>query len=427
MATFETTTERQAPGEEPEVDRHILRRLAQFVLHHRKWVVMGWIVVLLAGGAAAGSLSKRLSVDFSMPGQPGYETAKKLTAIYGANSGFMPPTIGVVTVPAGTSVSAQEAAIDAAFTSAAAKVQGGRLVDYANTHDAGLISKDGRTTIALLFTPLPKTFGVDGVTNPMGNELKAKLSGYKVGVTGLNQLSTGGDSKGARAYSPRRCSAPWARSPCSRSSSPRCSRSCRCSIAAVSILSTFLVVLGLTYITDVSLHRAVPRRTGRPGYRDRLRLLLVTRWREERDRGATTRRPSSRLSKRPATPLRLGRHRRDQPGRAHRDSGARPAQRRHRRHPHPARVDAVVLTLLPRSSAASGRASTGPASGMRAAPVRPGGLGAARSCAAAGSPSVSRLVVLGVLHRADLQHEGRAKPRCRPWQRLVLHGSRTTT
>jgi RND superfamily putative drug exporter len=286
VATFETTTERQAPREAPEVDRHILRRLAQFVLHHRKWVVMGWIIVLLAGGAAAGSLSKRLSIDFSMPGQPGYETAKKLTAIYGANSGFMPPTIGVVTVPAGTSVSAQEAAIDAAFTSAAAKVQGGRLVDYANTHDAGLISKDGRTTIALLFTPLPKTFGVDGVTNPMGNELKAKLPGYQVGVTGLNQLESGGDSKGPGVLVETMFGALGALAVLAFVFASLLAL-VPLAIAAVSILSTFLVVLGLTYITGVSFIVQFLVALVGLGIAIDYSLLLVTRWREERDRGAT--------------------------------------------------------------------------------------------------------------------------------------------
>ena len=90
MATFETTRpDRAADVETAETERPVLRRLAQFVLHHRKWVMVAWLVIFIAGGGAAGSLSKRLSVDFSLPGQPGYETAKKISQIIGPNSGFM--------------------------------------------------------------------------------------------------------------------------------------------------------------------------------------------------------------------------------------------------------------------------------------------------------------------------------------------------
>src|SRR6185437_10768954 len=168
MATFDTAEHSRAGGQ----PRSPLGRIGGFVLHHRKWVVIGWLVVLVAGGAASGSLSKRLSVDFSLPGQPGYETAKKITQIYGPNSGFMPPTIAVVTAPKGETVAANSAAIDSAMTAAAQRVQGSRIVDYSNTHDSDLISKDGRTTIALVFAPLSLIFGNEPVTENMRAGLK---------------------------------------------------------------------------------------------------------------------------------------------------------------------------------------------------------------------------------------------------------------
>ena len=45
-----------------------------FVLRHRRLVVLAWAVVLLAGAVAAGRVADRLTFDFSLPGQPGYET-----------------------------------------------------------------------------------------------------------------------------------------------------------------------------------------------------------------------------------------------------------------------------------------------------------------------------------------------------------------
>ena len=53
---------------------------AEFVLRHRRWVVAFWLCVLVAGGIAAGRTSDRLTVDFSLPGQPGTEAADKIVA-----------------------------------------------------------------------------------------------------------------------------------------------------------------------------------------------------------------------------------------------------------------------------------------------------------------------------------------------------------
>ena len=53
-------------------------RLARFALDHRRLVVLLWILLLPAGIYGASHVSNRLKVDFSLPGQPGYETAKKI-------------------------------------------------------------------------------------------------------------------------------------------------------------------------------------------------------------------------------------------------------------------------------------------------------------------------------------------------------------
>jgi RND superfamily putative drug exporter len=55
-----------------------MRRTAELVLRHRKLVVIGWLVLLIGGGAAAGKASSRLVIDFSLPGQPGTEAAHQI-------------------------------------------------------------------------------------------------------------------------------------------------------------------------------------------------------------------------------------------------------------------------------------------------------------------------------------------------------------
>jgi RND superfamily putative drug exporter len=127
-----------------------MTRLAGFVLHHRKRVMAAWGVLFLAGMVAAGAVSNRLSFDFSLPGQPGYETAKQTIAAFG-NGGDQAPAIEVVTVPAGQTVQGDAAAIAGAFDRARAAVPRVRIVDLGSTGDQRFITSDGRSTFALLF------------------------------------------------------------------------------------------------------------------------------------------------------------------------------------------------------------------------------------------------------------------------------------
>ena len=57
-------------------------------------------------------------------------------------------------------------------------------------------------------------------------------------------------------------------------------------VAAVSILATFLALLGLTALTDVVVRRAVPGGLIGLGVAIDYSLLIVMRWREERAHGA---------------------------------------------------------------------------------------------------------------------------------------------
>src|SRR4051812_36323851 len=59
-----------------------MRRWAEFVLHHRRWVVVFWVAVMVAGGAVAGTTTNRLTIDFSLPGQPGTEAAHKIVGAF---------------------------------------------------------------------------------------------------------------------------------------------------------------------------------------------------------------------------------------------------------------------------------------------------------------------------------------------------------
>ena len=85
-------------------------RLARFVLAHRRLVVVVWLLLLPAGIYATTHVSNRLKADFSLPGQPGYETAQKITHLYG-NGGSTDPTVVLVTLPPGQTVSRDAGAV----------------------------------------------------------------------------------------------------------------------------------------------------------------------------------------------------------------------------------------------------------------------------------------------------------------------------
>jgi RND superfamily putative drug exporter len=268
----------------PIGDTSTIGRLASWVLRHRRLVIVFWLVMLVAGGAGAGHLSSRLSVDFSLPGQPGYETSKKILHSYG-NGAQSPPSLLAVTVPPRGSVQHDAATIAAGFQSLRAHDPRLRIVDYASTHDPVFLTRDGRTSYAMVFAPPYVNFQDKPVSERLTGELRAALPPtYRVGATGLNELansSSGGGTGvlaetligglGALAVLAFVFASILALVPLL--------------VAAVSITSTLLVVLALTYLAPVSFIVQFLVSLVGLGVAIDYSLLVVTRWREERQRG----------------------------------------------------------------------------------------------------------------------------------------------
>src|ERR1700760_4523498 len=113
-------------------------RLARWVLAHRRVVRWWWLSLPRAGICGASHVSKRLSLNFSLPGQPGYETANKLKHLYG--NGDSDPAVLLVTLPPGHAVAHEHARIANAFDRARASDPPARIVDYGSTHDPGFVT-----------------------------------------------------------------------------------------------------------------------------------------------------------------------------------------------------------------------------------------------------------------------------------------------
>jgi RND superfamily putative drug exporter len=164
-----------------------------------------------------------------------------------------------------------------------------RVVSYASTGNPGFVSADGRTTFGLLFTPTNGNPRQDPVI-PLA-QVRAAMAGHlpagsQVQVTGLGPLTTSGGSRngpgvgeeiligglGALAVLAFVFASLLAVVPLL--------------IAAVSVTTAFLAILGLTYVMNVNF--VVQFLVGLIGLGVAIdySLLLITRWREELARGS---------------------------------------------------------------------------------------------------------------------------------------------
>jgi RND superfamily putative drug exporter len=259
-------------------------RIARFVLAHRRMVMVGWLIVFVAGAMGASHVSKRLSLDFSLPGQPGYETARQIIHKYG-NGGDEAPAILVVTAPKGQSIRGEQPQIERALARTRASHGGLRVVDFASAHDPRLITADGRTTYAFLYTPQEHSFGAPKVAQHATQVLAASLpAGSQVGLTGIQQLAENKEGSGPGVFLETLVGGLGALAVLAFVFASLLAF-IPLVIAAVSILATLLVILALTYVANVSFIVQFLVSLVGLGVAIDYSLLIVTRWREERAKG----------------------------------------------------------------------------------------------------------------------------------------------
>ena len=261
-----------------------MRKLAGIVLRHRRIVILAWVAVFIAGVAGVSTSVSRLSTSFSLPGQPGYETASRILHTYGTAADVAPYLL-TIRAPAGQRVDPAQA--DAAFTAVAQAVPTARVIGHQQTGDSVFVPADGRSTFAYAFIPLPTAF--TDPTLPLlekalaqdappgtlasvsGEEALANSTGESGGPGVLAETLIGG--VGALAVLVFVFASFLALLPLV--------------IAGIAILTTFLVVLGLTYLTDISFIVEFLVALVGLGVAIDYSLLIVTRWREERAKGVT--------------------------------------------------------------------------------------------------------------------------------------------
>jgi putative drug exporter of the RND superfamily len=268
-----------------------LTRLTHWVLAHKRLVVVFWAVLTLVGMFAAGPATKALKQKFSVPGKEGWITNQQIAHRFNGTGGNGAPLLAVVTLPATKSVSSPAVRDELAATEArlAHALPGARIAGYASTSSGAFLSGDRRTTFVIAYPQPDRTQAFENNPEAAKHASRAMagatVAGATVHLTGYDALSVqsgGGKGPGvlleamlgglgallvlAFVFGSFLAVVPIL-------------------MAIVSILTTFLVVWGLTTVTEVSpIVQFLIALIGL-GVSIDYALLIVVRWREERAHG----------------------------------------------------------------------------------------------------------------------------------------------
>lgn len=260
-----------------------MRLMARLVLRHRLLIGLAWLAVLAAALIEVSQVSGRLSQQTSLPGQPAYVTDQQILHHYGMD-GAEQPLVPVVTLPPGQTVTGARAALARAFSAVADAQPGTSVLSYPSTGDRAFIGRDGRTTFALVLLPGYQPGDPTQADNQETAILRRALPGAAVTVTGLPALSGSSVSGGTGVLAEVLIGGLGALAVLAFVFASFLAF-VPLLVAAVSILTTFLLIFGLTYLTNVSFYVQYLIALVGLGVAIDYSLLFITRWREERGRG----------------------------------------------------------------------------------------------------------------------------------------------
>jgi putative drug exporter of the RND superfamily len=268
--------------------------LTRWVLAHKRTVVLFWLVLTVAGIAAAGPATDALKPGYSVPDKEGWETNEAIAARYGGTGGTTAPLLPVVTLPEGktvdaTGVRAELAVIDDRLREA---LPGSRIASFASTGDRTFVSEDGRTTFALAYPP-PDPNSQWGEAPQAAKAASRALEGVTVAgapvrLTGIDALveDSGADNEGTSVLVETLIGAFGALLVLIFVFASFLAL-VPLLVAFVSIMTCFVPLLLLTQTTDVSPVVQFLIALIGLGVAIDYALLVVTRWREERSHGAS--------------------------------------------------------------------------------------------------------------------------------------------
>jgi RND superfamily putative drug exporter len=268
-----------------------MRRFALVVLRHKRLIVAVWLLLMLAGVPNLQRITKSLSQEFSVPGREGFETNSALLKRFRID----PNTSSIVPVfqlPQGKTVDSPgvRGELGHALAKVTAPLHGAHVASFASSGSRAFVSANGRTTFAVVYLPFKPDRGFGGVNTEI-KALRAALqqespAGSTVHVTGYDALgdaASGGNGPGvlleamlgglgalivlAVVFASFIALVPIV-------------------MALFAIVTTFLIIWGLTTFASVSFIVQFLVALIGLGVCIDYTLLLVMRWREEREHEA---------------------------------------------------------------------------------------------------------------------------------------------
>ena len=265
-----------------------MQKLTAVMLRHRLLIAAAWIALTIVGGLFVGKANSGLTHVIATPGLAGYDANQAMVKQLNLDGGEA-PVIAVLKLPAGETMRtpAGQALAAKTFATAARAVRHVGLIDYATSDNPKLVSGDGSITWAFYDVPNPDLGTFKNASAELEPALmRAVPAGAHVTVTGNEALQSTGSRSGsglstltetligaaaalvvlAFLYGSAIAVVPLL-------------------MALPSILVSFLMLCGLEQLVSISsLEQYLVAFIGL-GVAIDYSLLIVTRWREERERG----------------------------------------------------------------------------------------------------------------------------------------------
>jgi RND superfamily putative drug exporter len=259
--------------------------MARLVLQHKVLVTLFWIALCAFSILTVGKIGARLDYTYSTPGQPGYESNLKITERFGIDPAFE-AMLPVLDLPPGMTMTTPDGqALAAATFSAVSRAGPLAYADFATTGDSLFLLDGGRASWALVSIPNPD-YGVGrGIEGRVEPTLRAATGGgATLSMTGFAKMLSNAGPNSASLREGLLIGAALALTTLFLVyGSPIAVLPIAMAIPA--ILVTFLGVYLLTFIAKVSYFVEYMVVLLSLGISVDYSLIVVVRWREEREKG----------------------------------------------------------------------------------------------------------------------------------------------
>jgi RND superfamily putative drug exporter len=270
-----------------------MTKLTNWVLAHKRTVAAFWVLLTIAGFWGAGRVTDALDDQFSMPDSEAFAVNEEIEGRF-QTGGEAPPLVAVAKLPPGSQAADARADLRQLERDLQRALPGARVASYGSTGERAYVSDDGRTTFALAYPRLdPDAAGPDGdeidtatIAAVQRAVDDAQVAGGRVLLTGEAVLEQeAADEEGAPSFLSETVLAGVGALVVLAFVFASALALVPLVMAVVAIPVTLLAVLGLTTITDVSFIVVFLVALIGLGIAIDYALIVVMRWREERERG----------------------------------------------------------------------------------------------------------------------------------------------